>query len=178
MKFISLLLVLCLTHEGPRKKIVTFSSETNLREWRIVNDGVMGGVSSSTIRLSPEGHGVFSGQVSLAYNGGFASVQWDTAQSLTPDQTHVVLRVKGDGKRYEFRLKSTRNQPESYVQPFLTNGQWQEIRLPLKDFYPQCRGRMLAMPNFNFDRIAQISFLIANKQEEDFTLLIDWIALE
>jgi hypothetical protein len=34
------------------------------------------------------------------------------------------------------------------------------------------------MPNFHFESIEQLSFLIANKQEEDFQLLIDWIGLE
>jgi len=34
------------------------------------------------------------------------------------------------------------------------------------------------IPNFNFENIEQLSFLIANSQEEDFELLIDWIGLE
>ena len=34
------------------------------------------------------------------------------------------------------------------------------------------------MANFNFDTIEQVSFLIANKEEEDFQLLIDYIVLE
>jgi hypothetical protein len=34
------------------------------------------------------------------------------------------------------------------------------------------------IPNFDFASIEQLSFLIANKQDEDFELLIDWIGLE
>jgi hypothetical protein len=88
------------------------------------------------------------------------------------------LRVKGDGKAYEFRLKGASSQYESYVKQFTTTGEWETITLAISDFYPQFRGRKLNMPNFNFSSIEQMSFLIANKQEEDFELLIDWIGLE
>ena len=88
------------------------------------------------------------------------------------------MRVKGDGKNYEFRLKGEISQYESYVHQFATTGEWQNIKLAINEFYPQFRGRKLNIPNFNFKNIEQISFLIANSQEEDFELLIDWIDLE
>jgi hypothetical protein len=114
----------------------------------------------------------------LANYGGFASVQLNKTIKLTEQKTCIVLRVKGDGKAYEFRLKGEISQPESYVHPFTTSGAWETIKLPISEFYPQFRGRKLNSPNFHFKNIEQLSFLIANKQEEDFTLLIDWIGLE
>jgi hypothetical protein len=160
------------------EKIYTFSSQTNIKEWRIVNDGVMGGVSKSSIVLTDAGHGQFSGHVSLANNGGFASTQLNTAIKLTEEMKFIVLRVKGDGKRYEFRLKGNISQSESYVHQFPTSGEWENIKLAISEFYPQFRGRKLNRPNFNFNNIEQLSFLIANGKEEDFELLIDWIGVE
>ncbi len=160
------------------EKIYTFSAQTNIKEWRIVNDGVMGGLSKSSLVLTSEGHGQFSGHVSLANNGGFASIQLNTTIKLADETKFIVLRVKGDGKRYEFRLTGDRSRPESYVHQFVTSGEWEDIKLPISEFYPQFRGRKLNIPDFNFKRIEQVSFLIANKQEEDFSLLIDWIGLE
>jgi hypothetical protein len=64
------------------------------------------------------------------------------------------------------------------VHQFSTSGEWETIKLEIKEFYPQFRGRKMNMPNFNFGSIEQLSFLIANKQDEDFKLLIDWIGLE
>ncbi len=160
------------------EKIYIFSTQTNIREWRIVNDGVMGGISKSNIVLTDAGHGQFSGHVSLENNGGFASIQLNKEIRLTEDKKFIVLRIKGDGKNYEFRLKGNVLQAESYVHQFPTSGEWESLRLPLSDFYPQFRGRKLNLPNFNFESIEQMSFLIANKQEEDFKLLIDWIGLE
>jgi len=160
------------------KEIYTFTTQTKLNDWRIVNDGVMGGISRSSLVLTDAGHGQFSGQVSLANNGGFASIQLDTTIKLTEEEKFIVLRVKGDGKTYEFRLKGEISQSESYVQQFTTAGEWENINLPISEFYPQFRGRKLNIPNFNFESIEQMGFLIANKQEEDFELLIDWIGLE
>lgn len=160
------------------KEIYAFTTQTKVNEWRTVNDGVMGGISKSTLVLTDAGHGLFSGHVSLEYNGGFASIQLNTTIQLAEEKKFVVLRVKGDGKGYEFRLKGSTSQSESYVHPFATTGEWEEIKLPISAFYPQFRGRKLSIPNFNFKSIEQVSFLIANKQEEDFELLIDWIGLE
>jgi hypothetical protein len=64
------------------------------------------------------------------------------------------------------------------VHQFKTSGEWENIKLEISDFYPQFRGRKLNIPNFNFKSVEQLSFLIANNQEEDFELMIDWIALE
>lgn len=178
MKCILILLTLILSTSTNMNKIYTFSTQTNIKEWRIVNDGVMGGLSTSSLRLTQAGHGEFSGHVSLANNGGFASVLLNKTIQVVEEKKFIVLRIKGDGKRYEFRLKGENFQSESYVHQFATSGEWENIKLEISDFYPQFRGRKLNMPNFNFKTITQLSFLITNKQEEDFVLLVDWIALE
>jgi hypothetical protein len=43
--------------------------------------------------------------------------------------------------------------------------------------YPSFRGRKLDQPNFSDDYIEEITFLIGNKKEEDFQLLIAKIEL-
>jgi hypothetical protein len=178
MKFLLVILTMSLFMQTTTNEVYKFSAATKVNEWRIVNDGVMGGVSKSSLGLNDLGHGQFFGHVSLANNGGFASIQLNQSIKLTDEIKHVLLRVKGDGKAYEFRLKSQLSQPESYVHQFITTGDWEIIKLPISDFYPQYFGRKLNRPNFNFSSIAQLSFLIANKQEEDFRLLIDWIGLD
>lgn len=178
MKYVLILLTLYLFTQTNMLEIYNFSKQTNVKEWNIVNDGVMGGISKSALMLTDAGHGQFSGHVSLANNGGFASIQLNSTIKLSQDKKFVVLRVKGDGKSYQFRLKGDVSQYESYVQQFTTSGEWENIKLAISEFYPQFRGRKLNFPNFNFKSIEQMSFLIANKQDEDFRLLIDWIALE
>lgn len=68
----------------------------------------MGGVSSS--RMSPtcaEGTPAFTGDVSVANNGGFASVR---SRNFEPPldlgaYEGIELRVKGDGQRYKLILR-------------------------------------------------------------------------
>ena len=58
--------------------IDTMDSATKANQWRVVNDGVMGGVSNSAmIPPSPNSPGFsrFAGTVRLENNGGFASVR-------------------------------------------------------------------------------------------------------
>ncbi|MDG2228330.1 MAG: CIA30 family protein [Flavobacteriales bacterium] len=47
----------------------------------------------------------------------------------------------------------------------------------LKDLYPSFRGNKLNKENFNESSIEEISFLIANKKNESFKLLIDKIEI-
>ena len=178
MKFLLFFLMLSSFTQTNTDEIYKFTTSTKVNEWRIVNDGVMGGISKSSLILNDFGNGQFMGHVSLANNGGFASIQLNKTIQLADEIKFVLLRIKGDGKSYEFRLKSQISQSESYVHQFTTTGEWEIIKLPMSEFYPQFFGRKLNKPNFNFKSIEQLSFLIANKQEEDFSLLIDWIGLE
>ena len=91
--------------------------------------------------------------------------------------TVIRIRVKGDGKNYQFRLKNKTSDYFSYITTFSTNGQWQIIELKLKDFYASFRGRKLEIPNFDKDEIGQVAFLIANGTDEAFKLEIDNIEL-
>ena len=177
IKLILLLLTFNWYPQNNMKEIYRFSTQTNLREWRIVNDGVMGGISKSNLLITSEGHGQFSGHVSLENNGGFASIQLNQSAILSDEIKYIILRVKGDGKQYEFRIKSNIYQSVSYVHQFKTTGEWQNIQLIINDFYPQYFGQKLNRPNFNYKKIEQISFLISNKQEEDFKILIDNISM-
>src|SRR5512141_1740627 len=57
-------------HAGP--PLLDFSSSDVVETFRVINDVVMGGVSTSRLR-STGGAMVFEGEVSLENNGGFAS---------------------------------------------------------------------------------------------------------
>lgn len=158
--------------------IFNFSTTTDDKQWQIVDDVVMGGVSSGKFTITPEGHGAFYGHVSTKNNGGFSSVRHRCKPVSTTPESVVYLRVKGDGKNYQFRIKTQSNEYYSYITTFATTGDWETISIPLKSLYPSFRGRKLDMPNFNADSFEEITFLIANKLEEDFELLIDYISIE
>lgn len=157
--------------------IFDFNKKANLKNWRIVDDVVMGGKSSGSIKLNTEGHGVYEGNISLDNNGGFSSLRYNFEKIQIKNATKIILKVKGDGKKYQFRIKSNSNEYYSYILPFSTTGEWEEIEIVLKDMYPSFRGRKLNQPNFSNDAIEEITFLFGNKTKEGFKLLIDKIEL-
>lgn len=157
--------------------LFTAKEQMEPRHWRIVNDGVMGGVSAATIGQNAEGHLVFSGTVRLENNGGFASVRRPFEAMDVSDRRVVRLRLKGDGKTYQFRIKSTLAQRYSYVHEFPTTGQWEDVELPLADFRPRFRGRALDLPNYPGEVLEEMALLIGNKRKEAFRLEIQEIVL-
>lgn len=158
--------------------IVDFTTKTNLSNWRVVDDVVMGGRSSGTFKINTDGHGVFEGEVSLENNGGFSSVRLAMEKTPIEGFTKVVIKLKGDGKQYQFRVKSKTQDYYSYIATFSTSGAWEEIAIPLADMYPSYRGRKLDLPNFSDTHLEELRFLIGNKKPEYFKLIIDKIELK
>lgn len=158
--------------------IVNFTKNTKLYGWNIVNDVVMGGKSTSTFSINTNGNAVFEGEVSLENNGGFSSLRHRFEKMNVSNYKTIKIRLKGDGKKYQFRIKPSRFNQYSYVYYFQTNGDWQTIEINLTDFVPVFRGRSLNMPNFSGTELEEIGFLIGNKQQEKFKLILDAIILE
>ncbi len=157
--------------------IFDFDKNTNLSQWLIVDDVVMGGVSKSKIVVDKNGNGIFSGRVSLENNGGFASLRHQFSNSNVSNYNKFIIRIKGDGKNYQFRVKSKLDEYHSYKCEFSTNKTWQTIEIPFKELKATFRGRLLDMPSFSNAVLEEIGFLISNKREEDFQLEIDFIKL-
>jgi hypothetical protein len=155
-----------------------FNTEHDTADWVVIDDVVMGGQSMGHFTVSSSGHAVFSGNVSLENNGGFSSVRYQFEQKEIEGYTKITIRLKGDGKRYQFRVKADKYHRHSYIFNFQTSGDWQTIEIPLMQMTPSFRGRKLEMPNYDGQLIEEVAFLIANKQEQEFRLEIDKLALK
>lgn len=155
-----------------------FTEQSNIDDWKIVDDGVMGGLSESQMTLDQYGNAVFSGFVTTENNGGFCSVQYNLKSILLQQKTLFSIRLKGDGKKYQFRVKSKSNNYFSYIYEFQTTTDWQDIQIPIAEMYASFRGRTLNIPNYDGSSLAQLAFLISNKRNENFKLLIDKIEVK
>jgi len=160
------------------KVIFDFNKNSDIQDWMIVDDVVMGGESAGSFKLNAEGFGVFEGNISLDNNGGFSSLRYRFPKITVKDYTSIIIKLKGDRKNYQFRIKSNSGDYYSYIAPFSSSGEWQEIEIPLKDMYPSFRGKRLDQPNFHEGTIEEIAFLIGNKKAENFKLIIDKIELK
>ena len=162
------------------KLLLNFRDINDSGRWMVVNDGVMGGVSRSTVNLHNDGYLIFAGNVSTDYGGGFASIRTDYKNWGIGKHEGLILRVKGDGKTYQFRCRLGNNMNQIAYRHYLqtNNDEWQEIILPFKDFIPTYRGRVLNnFAELDPNQIKHLGVMISDKQVGDFKLEIDWIGV-
>jgi hypothetical protein len=159
------------------KILFDFQTATSYPAWEIVNDEVMGGLSSSQFQVSTNG-AVFSGEVSLENNGGFASVRSAPAGQNLAGLDAFVVRARGDGRRYKFTVRTEAGFDAPLYQCAFTTkrGEWEEHRLPFKNFVPTFHGRILTdVPPLNPAKVSSVGFLISDKQKGPFKLEVAWI---
>lgn len=154
-----------------------FDRHSDLSNWFILNDDVMGGKSAGKFFINSSGNGQFEGLISLDNYGGFSSVRYRFDAMQINEHKQIVLKIKGDGKNYQLRLKNKANDYYSYIYEFATTEDWIEVEIPLEEMYPSFRGRKLNMANFDHSDIEELGILIGNKKAEYFKLEIDKIEL-
>lgn len=152
--------------------LVLFDFTAGAAAWESVDDRVMGGVSAS--RLEPgEGCAVFSGLVSLANNGGFASVRSPAGPLALAGCAGMAVEARGDGKRYCLRLRtSDRFEDVAFQAPLEAPAErLAVVRIPFDAFRPRYRGwEMTDYPPLDPATVCGLGLLIADRQEGPFRL--------
>jgi hypothetical protein len=132
--------------------------------WGALDDVVMGGVSQSSIRFK-ENAAEFSGLVSTANSGGFASVRtrnFEPAIDLSP-YTGVTLRVRGDGNRYKFMLRcETRWDGVAYSYSFDTVADtWMTVQVPFSALIPVMRAKTVSDRPFDPSCVTALQLMLS-----------------
>ena len=172
MKFILALMFIALTSNAADTiPLLDTNGKTSKIKWNIVNDTVMGGRSSS--RWSKNSSALsFEGFLSLENNGGFASVRHDLDNINLSNTDGIFIKVKGDGRKYQFRIRSQASRWANYSQEFKTKKDTvQSFFLPYKDFKPSWRGRSVRnVPTLTGKDVRGIGFLLGDKVQGKFKL--------
>ena len=157
--------------------LVDLSDRAAVAAWTTVNDPVMGGRSTSTVAFG-DGGLVFSGDISLENNGGFASARGPVDPDIgsrAAGATSLSVRALGDGKTYVLKVET--GQPWSYIQRFSTQaGVRRAYDLPVGNF--ESVGRFLdpvPAPPLDPSAINRVSLYILDKQEGPFQLIVSVI---
>jgi hypothetical protein len=142
-----LLLTMSLTASENTMKLIDDRQSGDLQsslgtQWRLITDGVMGGVSSGKLRLDQrEGRDCLhlQGEVSLENNGGFIQAALELAQSGTLDAAGydgVELDVFGNGEAYNVHLKTSGVWLpwQHYRASFMAEPGWHSVRVPFSAF--------------------------------------------
>lgn len=162
------------------RTLFDFDDSAAARRWTTVNDGVMGGRSDGRYQITDENTLRFYGNLSLANNGGFASVRSRPARLDLRSGDTLVARLRGDGRTYQFNLYVPTNRTAfSYRASFDTaKDEWIDVRIPLADFRAVSFGQ--PVPNRPLDprRVHALGFLLGDKRPGPFQLEVDSIVIE
>ncbi len=143
--------------------------------WRVTNDTVMGGVSKGELSWT-KGVLVFTGELSLANNGGFASIR---SPQIDPQRavdwlrrTGPHVKVDGDGRTWTIELRTDDN-AGGWIKSFPTSPDGlTDVELPWASFRPVTRflePRATAEP-LDPGRIVSIAFYLVDGIEGPFKL--------
>ena len=149
--------------------------DMDLQPWLAVNDGVMGGVSAG--RMSETALGLsFEGVLSLENNGGFASVRRLVGTDLSTASS-VRIRVRGDGRRYQLRLRQdSRFDGVAWRAFFDADDAWRTVSMDFDEFEPVFRGRRVPEAGpLQAENVSQIGFMLADGNPGPFRLEIESI---
>jgi hypothetical protein len=153
--------------------MINFTEQQSLDSWRITNDGVMGGKSQGQISLQAN-KAIFSGDISLANNGGFSSV-FRPIEPLAKALESVTIDIEGDGLTYQLRMiVNLDGYRMAYKQSFDTvAGQQTQLSFTLADFQASFRGRDIPnAPVLESENIREVGFLVTRKVAGVFSLAI------
>ncbi len=152
-----------------------FDSAADTGTWFIVNDTVMGGVSTAQGYVG-DSILTFNGDLSLENNGGFTSIRRDLTTDLT-GYAGIQMRVRGDGRSYYFRLSDNSDGREtSHEQLFATRAnEWTTVALRFDELTANFRGFAVDRPPLDPANLRTISVMLREKNPGWFQLEIDWI---
>lgn len=164
------------TTTTPSKPLVfAFPTADDLSGWSVVNDTVMGGVSTGQLAWQ-DGTMVFTGELSLDNNGGFASVRSPfidpSAAAAWADTAGLGVQVRGDGRAWtvEVRMDGDNGGWISAITP--PTDEFAAVEVPWATFEPVTRFLDPRQPTTPLDpaRIVSVSFYLIDGIEAPFRL--------
>jgi NADH dehydrogenase [ubiquinone] 1 alpha subcomplex assembly factor 1 len=160
------------------KVLLDFTGADAAKGWQTVNDGVMGGVSEGSFRITDQKTLEFSGTLALENGGGFASVRSKGKKLGLEKGAVLVARVRGDGRKYSMNLYVPRPLVAfSYRATVQTKKEeWIEVGLPLDRFQATSFGRPVrdAGP-VDPQEVNGLGFLLGDKKAGPFKLEVEWV---
>ncbi|MEL7533357.1 MAG: CIA30 family protein [Bacteroidota bacterium] len=160
---------------------IDFGKDKSGQSWRVINDGVMGGLSQAQARLT--GNSVlYRGEISLDNNGGFSSFRSPYARFDFSDFETVTIRFKSQGPTFGFTLETSSYFYQPYYKAVLQSESkdWQTLTVKLTDFKQYQLGRPSGerLAAAYLSKIIRIGFINHDKVAKPFELEIDYILFE
>jgi hypothetical protein len=155
------------------------NSGDKTRDWVLLSDNVMGGVTRSNIEYKTNSV-VLSGDISLDNFGGFASIKTTFSELDLSSFSGVKIRFKSENQQFAFTLEDSRNWTRpNYKNDFASKkpGTWETAVIYFKDF----KEYLIGEPTGNklnpgkLKNIVRLGIITTEKKEGPFTLEVDYI---
>jgi len=177
MKTVILISILMIMSNDSNYKI-DFGQSTGGQDWMIVNDGVMGGLSQSTLTFTKNSL-VFKGTLSLKNNGGFASIRSSKGKFDLSKYTTVKIKYRSAGRNFSLRFADS----EIYFRPNYKHNfgsssrEWEIAELKMSDFKEYTMGRLsgATVSKDKLENVIRIGIILSDKKEGPFEIEIDYI---
>lgn len=156
-----------------------FKDTKEVKAWRPVLDGVMGGKSTG-VRFAEDAHMSFKGIINTN-GGGFSSIRRSMELGDLAGAESVKLRIKHDGRAYRLTFRTGANywgRPVSYQLdiPQTPKGVWTDVTLPLENFQTSIFGRRVRAPRFNPADVWEMGIILADGIDGPFEINIGSVA--
>lgn len=174
--------ILCASHAKSQSVtdslLTDFTTATANLEWFVLNDNVMGGRSEGGFVVD-DGALQYSGKTNTD-GGGFSSIRTGALRLDLSRHRGVRLRVRGDGRRYTWRLATNaryRGRELGYWAEFDTvEGEWQIVDIAFERFTPRFRGTRLAGPALNTSKITGMGLMIYDGRDGPFEFQLERVS--
>ena len=157
---------------------IDFGKNKDGQNWRVVNDGVMGGLSRGSAHLKTNSI-LFKGDVSLDNNGGFSSLRSSLRTRDFSKYSQVTIRYKSKGVSKAMTLSVSRRWYVPNYKKSLpnTDAKWKTITFNLMDFDKYYIGRKIKgeLTIEVRKEILRIGFTTDEKKYGDFEFEVDFI---
>jgi hypothetical protein len=161
----------------PNSKI-NFGSTGNAPSWYVVNDGVMGGLSTGDLE-STDRSIIFAGEISLENNGGFASIR--SVYDNYDLSKYKEVEIKYRSSNYDFAM--TLEMHRRFYMPYFkfnlpdTQNKWKILKIKLIDFEAYTLGRKLGyeLDDESKKELIRMGFISNEKNAGKYQIEIDYL---
>ncbi|MFK7922418.1 MAG: CIA30 family protein [Bacteroidia bacterium] len=181
IRFFLFIMLSSLMTQSTNKLKIDFGADKTGQSWRVINDGVMGGLSQANAEFQTNSV-LFQGKISLDNNGGFSSYRSPFAKMDFAEFESVSIRFKSKGPTFGFSMETSSYfyQPNYKAILQSESTDWQTLTFKLTDFKQYQLGRPTGERLVESDKakIIRIGFINHDKVAESFELEIDYIIFE
>ncbi|MEN0051314.1 MAG: CIA30 family protein [Bacteroidota bacterium] len=160
---------------------IDFGKDGMGQDWQVINDGVMGGLSTGTINFTDTSL-VFKGSVSLENFGGFTAFKSPFQATNLSDYEYVSIRLKVKEQQFALTLETDQNFYQPYYKKVIATSseEWETVRLKLSDFKEwrlgQATGKQLSKASAA--EVLRIGLITNEKKAGDFEVEVDYLVFE